>query len=69
MSEKVLRAIERDSKRPIAEKYVRDCLEIMDGSAEAGIQRIGLEQFKRTIEEVLDTLPGQSRCQRRKVRR
>ncbi len=46
-----------DPRREAAEKYVCDCLEIMDGSAEAGIKRIGTQQYEQTIDDVLKTLP------------
>jgi hypothetical protein len=44
-------------RRAIAEKYVRDCLAIMDGSAEAGIARIGWSGFEHTVKQVMKALP------------
>jgi hypothetical protein len=38
-------------------RYVRSQLETMDGSAAKGIRRIGREQYKRVILEVLTALP------------
>lgn len=41
------------SDRKRAEKFVRDCLEIMDGSAAAGIKRVGTAEFERTVLKVM----------------
>lgn len=36
----------------IAEEYCKRQLEIMDGSAEAGIKRLGTERFERFVDQV-----------------
>lgn len=41
--------------RKLADKYVREQLAIMDGSAEAGIRRIGTTAFNKTVDDVLKT--------------
>jgi hypothetical protein len=38
--------------REIARDYVRSQFVIMEGSAEAGIRRIGIERYERIITEV-----------------
>jgi hypothetical protein len=45
------------TREEIAEKYVRDCLVITDGSAEKGLTRIGQERFEETVRKVLKALP------------
>jgi hypothetical protein len=46
-----------DFTKATAENYVRNCLAIMDGSAAAGIARIGSERYEQTIADVLAVLP------------
>ena len=44
-------------KREIAEKYVRECLVITDGSIEKALARIGSERFEDTVLKVMAALP------------
>lgn len=46
-----------DHTKALAENYVRNCLAIMDGSANAGISRIGTTKYEQTIADVLAVLP------------
>jgi hypothetical protein len=56
----------RTQKREVAEKYVRDCLSVSDGTADAGILRIGTTRFKETVQKVMD---GLSPWDRPKIKR
>ncbi len=49
-----------------AERYVRDCLAIMDGTTEAGIARIGTQKFEQIVKEVLKAFPKRSKHGSRK---
>lgn len=49
--------VDKEARQHIAEKYVRDCLAIMDGTAEAGIARIGTARFDKTVRDVIKVLP------------
>ena len=40
----------------IAEEYVRKQLAVMDGSAKAGIRRIGTDRFSKIVADVEKTL-------------
>lgn len=40
-----------------ARAFVDKCLEITDGSQEAGLRRIGTQQYEETVNKVLEALP------------
>lgn len=42
--------------REVADKFARDSLKISDGSAKAGIARIGRQQFDRTVDRLVEIL-------------
>ena len=42
-----------DQRRAVAEKYCREQLAIMDGTAEAGIRRIGTEGFENMVSQIV----------------
>lgn len=52
-----MKAIKEISKETmqLAEKYAREQLAVMDGSADAGIKRIGTERFGKMVEELAFT--------------
>jgi len=47
--------------------YVQSCLEIRDGSVAAGIRRLGREQYKETIRNVLATLPREAGQEKKRI--
>jgi hypothetical protein len=48
--------LEHDAMLSKAIEYCRKQLAIMDGSAEAGIKRIGTERFEKMVRDVVRTM-------------
>lgn len=44
-------------RRQIAEKFAKEQLEIMDGSFEAAIHRLGMERFEKLVNDIEKSLP------------
>jgi hypothetical protein len=61
--------VEEARMRAVAENFCRESLAIMDGSAEAGIRRIGTERFDQLVDteyEILASITGKKANNRRR---